>query len=56
MVDKGPLVNYLDNYSPYLVDEVTHLVDGVTGDKCLHIYQCPACYYQEKLSIERKKI
>ncbi len=56
MVDKGPEVNYMDNYSPYLLDEITHLVDGVKNDKCVHIYQCSNCNYKKRYSIERKNI
>ena len=55
MVDKGAEVNYLDNYSPYLLDEVTHLVDGVKSDQCVHIYQCPNCNFKESHLIERKE-
>lgn len=29
MVDKGQVVNLMDDYSPYLLDEITYLVDGV---------------------------
>ncbi|NLJ98348.1 MAG: hypothetical protein GX320_03665 [Tissierellia bacterium] len=54
MIDKGPKVNYLDDYSPYLLDEITHRVDGVKRDECLHIYQCPNCGLQQNYSIERK--
>lgn len=55
MLDKGAKVNYLDNYSPYLLDEVTHLVDGVARDECVHVYYCPNCGYKNEYSIERKK-
>ena len=54
MKDAGPKVNYMDNYSPYLLDEVSHLVDGVASDKCVHIYYCPKCHYKAEYSIERK--
>ena len=56
MVDKGPMVNYMDEYSPYLLDDVTHLVDGVKRDECVHLYQCPKCNKKQLYSIERKRI
>lgn len=56
MEEKGPVVNYLDDYSPYLLDEVTHLVDGVKESRCVHIYKCPNCGHEERYAIERKMI
>ncbi|MCF6459802.1 hypothetical protein [Clostridium sp. Cult3] len=56
MVDKGPMVNYMDDYSPYLLDDITHLVDGAKRDECVHIYQCPECNKDLAYSIERKRI
>lgn len=55
MEDKGPQVNYMDDYSPYLLDEVTHLIDGVKREQCLHIYQCTECNTKETYSVERKE-
>lgn len=55
MIDKGPKVNYIDDYSPYLLDEITNQVDGVKQDECLHIFQCPCCGSQQKYSIKRKE-
>ncbi|CCQ97113.1 conserved hypothetical protein [[Clostridium] ultunense Esp] len=54
MVDKGPLVNLMDDYSPYLLDEITYLVDGVKRGECLHTYRCPNCGFKQNYSIERK--
>ncbi|MCF6466700.1 hypothetical protein [Clostridium sp. Cult2] len=56
MVDKGPLVNLMDDYSPYLLDEITHFVDGVKREECVHTYQCPNCGIRENYSIERKEL
>ncbi|NLJ78831.1 MAG: hypothetical protein GX329_05675 [Tissierellia bacterium] len=54
MVDEGPRVNLMDDYSPYLLDEITNRVDGVERDECIHIFRCPSCGIQESFSIERK--
>ena len=56
MEDKGPLVNLMDDYSPYLLDEITHLVDGVNRNKCVHTYQCQNCGFKQNYSIERKEV
>ena len=55
MIDKGPEVNYLDDYSPYLLDEVTHLVDETKEERCVHIFQCPNCNFKISYAIERKR-
>lgn len=54
MEDKGAVVNYYDDYSPYLLDEITNNVDGVGKDKCLHHYRCPECGYEENFVIDRE--
>lgn len=53
MKDIGPIVNYLDNYSPYLLDEITSKVDGVPSYKCVHLFKCSRCKYDKKVEIER---
>jgi hypothetical protein len=54
MIDNGPVVNYLDNYSPYLVDEISKKTDGAPKDKCVHLFQCPFCNENKSFIIERK--
>jgi len=54
MEDQGAKVNYYDDYSPYLLDEITNNVDGVNSEKCIHIFLCPNCGYQADYVIERK--
>ncbi|NLW23037.1 MAG: hypothetical protein GXY88_07275 [Tissierellia bacterium] len=55
MEDTGPRVNFMDDYSPYLVDDISHTVDGVKRDQCVHVYKCPNCNSIENHSIERKE-
>lgn len=47
MVDQGKIVDYLDDYSPYLEVMMTKLVDGdsdsATAHQCIHIIQCVDC-------------
>ena len=54
MEDKGPVVNYYDDYSPYLLDEITNKVDGVDKYKCLHHYKCTECGFEENYAIGRE--
>ncbi len=56
MLDKGPVVNYLDDYSPYLLDDITYTIDGVEGKKCLHLFHCNNCNYDKRTIIEKKEI
>lgn len=55
MEDKGAKVNYYDDYSPYLLDEITNKADGVNRDECVHFFICPNCGYKANYSIERKE-
>ncbi|AFS77991.1 hypothetical protein Curi_c09750 [Gottschalkia acidurici 9a] len=52
MKDNGPLVDYLDSYSPYLSRDITQLVDGVAHDECIHIFQCDRCGYDKKMVVQ----
>ena len=56
MKDEGPIINYLDDYSPYLLDDISYKIDGVSSDKCVHLYQCISCEEDKKYIIERKDI
>ncbi|KNF09494.1 hypothetical protein CLPU_3c02740 [Gottschalkia purinilytica] len=53
MKDYGPIVNFYDDYSPYLSNDITQLVDGVSHDCCLHLFNCDNCNYDEKVKINR---
>ncbi|NLY77537.1 MAG: hypothetical protein GX080_05555 [Tissierellia bacterium] len=56
MEDQGAKVNFYDDYSPYLLDEITSRADGVSSEKCIHIFLCPNCGYKNDYVIERKEI
>ena len=53
MTDEGAIVNYFDNYSPYLSNDITQLVDGATHDKCVHLFQCKVCNKDKRVTINR---
>lgn len=55
MEDKGAKVNYTDPYSPYLLDDISHFVDGVAYNKCVHIYYCSKCHKSVQCSVERRE-
>lgn len=56
MEDQGPLVDYYDDYSPYLSKDLTQLVDGVSHDKCVHLYKCINCNVDRRVEIDRVSI
>lgn len=56
MIDQGPIVNYLDDYSPYLSNDITQMVDGAPHDKCMHLYKCENCDHDKRVEIERVRI
>jgi len=56
MVDEGPVVDYLDDYSPYLSRDITQLVDGAPYDKCVHLYKCEHCGYDKRIEINKVMI
>lgn len=56
MEDTGPVINYFDDYSPYLLDDISSYVDGVDETNCLHLFHCNQCNYDKRVIIERKKV
>ncbi len=56
MVNEGPIVDYLDDYSPYLSNDITQLVDGAPHDKCVHLYQCRYCGRDKRIQIDRVRM
>lgn len=56
MQDLGAKVNFMDDYSPYLLDDISHTVDGAPRDQCVHFYHCPHCHDNIQFSIERLEI
>ncbi|NBI05812.1 hypothetical protein [Senegalia massiliensis] len=56
MIDQGPIVDYLDNYSPYLSNDITQLVDGVSKNECTHLFKCKECNHDKRISIQRVEI
>ncbi|MYL32386.1 hypothetical protein GLW08_06390 [Pontibacillus yanchengensis] len=55
MKEQGRVVDYLDDYSPYLDDEGLKLVDGDQNSseehECVHLYQCTKCDRDRHVSI-----
>ncbi|WP_208975179.1 hypothetical protein [Proteiniborus ethanoligenes] len=56
MKDSGAIVNYLDDYSPYLSNDITQLVDGAPRSKCMHLFTCEKCQYDKRIQIDRVRI
>lgn len=49
LVDSGKLMDYYDNYSPYMDIDLMKLEDGFSDtyshQKCPHLYCCPHCFH-----------
>ncbi|MBS4535211.1 hypothetical protein GOQ29_06200 [Clostridium sp. D2Q-14] len=56
MVDEGAIVNYLDDYSPYLSNDITQKVDGAPYDKCVHLFKCEKCGKDRRVEVQRVNI
>lgn len=56
MKDEGPIINYLDDYSPYLSNDITQLVDGVPHNQCVHLFSCEKCKYDKRIQIDRVRM
>lgn len=53
MVDEGPIVNYMDNYSPYLASSITQMVDGAKHNQCMHLFRCKKCKMDKRIAIDK---
>ncbi|MBB6454652.1 hypothetical protein HNQ94_003141 [Salirhabdus euzebyi] len=58
MDDNGRLIDFFDDYSPYLEDEDAKLVDGYMNSKkehiCVHVFHCHSCHTEEKVEIKEQ--
>jgi len=58
LTDEGKLVDYLDDYSPYLDDEGLKLVDGdpqSTEDHiCVHLMRCQKCGTETHIKVSEE--
>lgn len=56
MADNGKLMDFYDDYSPYMDVEIMKMEDGYpdthSGHKCPHLYSCPQCHRSEVLLIQ----
>jgi hypothetical protein len=59
MSDQGRLVDYYDDYSPYMEEENAKMVDGIPNSKedhlCLHLFKCPHCASDSHVIIKEVK-
>lgn len=55
LVDGGKIVDYYDDYSPYLEQEDAQQIDGIpdSGEKqeCVHIAFCKECNQEKEIII-----
>jgi len=56
MLEAGRLIDFFDDYSPYMEIDLMKLEDGYpdtnSGEKCPHLYKCPACQKDEVIFIK----
>jgi transcription elongation factor Elf1 len=56
MMESGRLMDFYDDYSPYMEIDLMKLEDGYpdtnSGHKCPHLYQCPSCNKDEIVFIK----
>ncbi|TKC18125.1 hypothetical protein [Robertmurraya kyonggiensis] len=54
--DSGRVMDYYDDYSPYMPIDLMKLEDGYPNDyekhQCPHLLKCPQCGYDEIVFIE----
>jgi len=53
MNDRGRIAEYYDDYSSYLEMSITEEIDGVSGDKCVHLFSCVNCNNDKRVSIDK---
>lgn len=53
--DYGKLVDYMDDYSPYMDQELLTEVDGLTMNNsqqyCVHVMYCGTCGHQTEVAV-----
>ena len=56
MVDSGRLIDFFDDYSPYMEIDLMKMEDGFpdsnSGQKCPHLYTCPSCHNDDVIFIK----
>lgn len=59
MYDQGRLIDFFDDYSPYMEDEGMKLYDGIPDSGkhhlCIHLFHCPVCDYDTQITIKEQK-
>lgn len=49
--EKGRIMDYFDDYSPYMEINLMKLFDGIDttyrNHMCAHLFYCPQCYNEE---------
>ncbi|MEH7180784.1 hypothetical protein [Neobacillus vireti] len=56
MLDSGRLMDFYDDYSPYMDIDLMKMEDGYmdtnSGQKCPHLYTCPNCQKDDVIFIK----
>jgi hypothetical protein len=55
MIESGRLMDYYDDYSPYMEIELLKREDGypntTSGQQCPHVFRCPQCHHDDLVFI-----
>jgi hypothetical protein len=56
MLESGRIMDFYDNYSPYMEIDIMKMEDNYphtnSGHKCPHLYSCPSCHQDEVILIK----
>lgn len=56
MIESGRLMDYYDDYSPYMEIDLMKLEDGYpdnySGHMCVHLYRCSRCQKDDVILIK----
>jgi hypothetical protein len=56
MMESGRIMDYYDDYSPYMEIDLMKMEDGYpdtnSGHKCPHLYRCPQCHNEDVILIK----
>ena len=56
MLESGRLMDFYDDYSPYMEIDLMKMEDGFADThsehKCPHLYRCPACHKDDVIFIK----
>ncbi|MDX8045692.1 hypothetical protein SH601_06785 [Gracilibacillus sp. S3-1-1] len=60
MLDGGKLVDYYDDYAPYMEIDNAQLIDGIpntsSNHQCIHVGVCSVCNFTDEVTVNEFNI